>query len=236
MKIGNKGTAIYGLVSGLLLSAIGTLTPNSTHAGILSVSNNVTVISPPPSAVAGAFSNNQIYLFPERTSFVLTNDILVDISNPGFIPITNNVFLSPTNIFAGATVDSYYLHHGGTDTNTASGTVTFDSDIIGIICLTSNLVTSQSFLGAPGTTYQPTRGSQGYELGPFSPFDRLQLSSDRRTVTLNTTAITGSPDDIRILTVSPPLPLPPISDAQSNQVIYPGSFAPLSGFGSHDQK
>lgn len=235
MKIGNKGTAIYGLISGLLLSAIGTLSPNSTQAGILSVSNDVTVIAPPPSAFTGAFSNNQIYLFPERTSFVLTNNILVDISDPGFIPVTNNFFLSPTNIFVGTTVDSYYLHHGGPNTNTASGSVTFDSDVIGIICLTSNLLTSQRFLGAPGTTYRPTQGSQGYELGPVTPSDRIELSSDRRTVTVNTTGLNGVPDDIRILTVSPPLPLPPISDAQSNQVIFPGSFAPLSGFGSHDQ-
>jgi hypothetical protein len=234
MKMGKKGTAFYGLISGLLLSAIGTLTPNSTHAGILSVSNDVTVISPPPSAVTGAFSNNQIYLFPERTALLLTNNILVDISNPGFIPVTNNFFLSPTNIFAGATVDSYYLHHGGPSTNTASGSATFDADVIGIICLTSNLVTSQRFLGAIGTSYRLTQGLQGYELGPVDPADRIELSADRRTVTVNTTAISITPDDIRIITFSPPLPLPPIADAQSNQVVYPGNMAALSGYGSRD--
>ena len=235
MKIGTKGTAFYGLISGLLCLAIEIITPNPAHAGILSVSNDVTVISPPPSAVAGAFSNNLIYLFPERTSFLLTSNVPVDISDPGFIPVTNNFFLSPTNIFAGTTVDSYYLHHGGTSSNALSGSITFDSDVIGIVCLSSNLVRSQRILGAPGTTYQPTTGQQGYELGPNPPLDSIQLSTDRRTVTVTTAAaLTGFPDDLRIITAQPVLPLPPIADAQSNQVVFPGQFAALSGFGSFD--
>ena len=236
MKIGTKGTAFYGLMSGLLCLAIEIITPNPAHAGILSVSNDVTIISPPPSAIVGAFSNNQIYLFPERTSFLLTSNVPVDISDPGFIPVTNNFSLSPTNIFAGATVDSYYLHHGGTTTNTASGSVTFDADVIGIVCLSSNLVRSQRVIGAPGTTYQPTTGLQGYELGPNPPADSIRLSANRRTVTVTTaSAITGAPDDIRIITAPPPPPpLPPVAVAESNQVVFPGFFFVLSGFSSHD--
>src|SRR6185437_5072876 len=131
MKLGKQGIAFQGFTSGLLLLAIGTFIPNPAQAGILSVSSNSgQVISPPPSAVTGAYSNGQIYIFPERTSFLLTNNVLVDISDPGFIPVTNNFLLTPTNIFADTTVDSYYFHHGGTSTNAVSGSVTFDRDVI----------------------------------------------------------------------------------------------------------
>jgi K319-like protein len=234
MKMGKQGIAFYGFTSGLLLLAIGTLTPKSAQAEILSVSSNsVTIISPPPSAVGGAYSNGQIYIFPERTSFLLNTNVKVDVSNPGVV--TNNFFFSPTNISAGTTVDSYFMHHGGSSTNTASGSVTFDRDVIGIICTSSNLVASHRVLGATGTTYQLTLGLQGYELGPNPPLDGIILSSDHRTITVSTVGLTGAPDDLRILTLpAPPPPLPPIAVAESNQVVFPGNTFVLVGFGSRD--
>jgi hypothetical protein len=233
MKMGKHGTAFYGLASGLLLFAIGTLTPNPTQAGILSTSGQVSVISPPPSAVSGAFSNGQIYLFPERTAFRLATNILVDISVPAPGAITNSFFLSPDFIFPGTTVDSYYLHHGGPSTNTASGSVTFDRDVLGIICLSSTLVVNHRELGALGTAYQFSTGLQGYEFGPIPPLDSITLSPDRRTVTVNTTALDADQDDLRIVTAGPP-PLPPVINVQSNQIVDPGNFVFLEGFRSFD--
>jgi hypothetical protein len=234
MKMGYKGTAFYGLTSGLLLFAIGTLTPNTTQAGISSVSSNsVQIISPPPSVVSGSFSNGQIYIFPERTSFLLNSNVHADVFAVG--PVSNSFLLSPTNLPAGLVVDSYYLHHGGTSTNTASGSVTFDQPVIGIICLSSNLAKSHPILGATGTTYQLTTGLQGYEFGPNPPLDHIFLDFDGHTVTFNSTGISFTPDDLRIITLpAPPPPLPPIAVAESNQVVFPGSTFVLVGFSSHD--
>ena len=234
MKIGNKGTAIYGLISGLLLSAIGTLTPNSTHAGILSVSSNsVSIISPPPSVVTGSFPDGQIFIFPERTSFLLNTNVQADIFLPG--AVSNNFELSPTNFPAGLIVDSYYLHHGGTSTNTVSASIKFDQPIIGIVCQSASLAASHLALGATNTAYRLVPLNQGYELGIVSPFDNIFLSFDNRTVTITTTALSINADDLRILTLpAPPPPLPPITVAESNQVIYPGNFGALSGYHSYD--
>src|SRR5260370_1300842 len=120
----NIRNALGGLISGLLVTAAATFTPASAQADILSVSNQITVISPPPSVITGAYSNNLIYLFPERTSFILATNALastnarVDIFRPG--TYTSQLQLQAaggTNIAIGTLVDSYYLHHAGPTSN-----------------------------------------------------------------------------------------------------------------------
>lgn len=232
MKHGKKGTSVFSFVSTFACAASAMLITLATHAGILSVSNQVTIISPPSTVFIDNVDTN-IYLFPERTSFTLTNNVNIDISNPG--TVTNRSFLSQSNISAGAIVDSYYLHHGGPFTNTAVGSVTFDRDIIGIICLTSNLVTSQGMLGAPGTTYEPFYDTQGYEFGVNLYADGITLSPDRRTVTVAASGLTGEPDDLRVLTAAAPPILPPVINVQSNQVVGgPGWVVAMEGFRSYD--
>lgn len=232
MKQGKKGTSIYSLVSKFVSAISATVLTITAHAGIISVSNQVTVISPPSSIRDGVFSNNQVYAFPEQSGSLLTNSVRVDISNPGIVASSGS--LSPIDIPANTAVDSYYLRHGGPgpSTNVATGSITFDRNVLGVICLTSNLTTSQRVLAAPGTLYL---GSQGYELGPITPpFDSITLSSDLRTVTVSTVGSFASPDDIRILTEAPPPPLPPVVNAQSNQIVYPGQFVVMEGYRSFD--
>lgn len=228
MKQGKKGSSLVSK----LVSAIGvTLIALTTHAGILSVSNQVTVISPPTSFFDGVFSNNQIYVFPEQSAAVLTNSVTADISTPG--TVTNNSLLSLISIPANTTVDSYYLRHGGPGpaTNLATGSITFDSDVLGVICLSSNLISSQQVLAAPGTLYF---GPDGYELGASTSSDSITLSSDFRTVTMKSVSAFFAPDDIRIVTAAPPPPLPPVTIARSNQLVYPGYLVVLDGSGSYD--
>lgn len=233
-KIGIRN-ALCGLKSGLLGLAVGTLASTLTHAGIVSVSGQMTVISPPPSVVSGGFSNNQVYLFPERTSFALTNIVRVDISRSGVV--SNLFLLSPTNLPANTWVDSTYLHHASPNgTNAAGGSVTFDADVLGIICISTNLATNHSQLGAPGTVYQTTAGTQGFELGPAFLLDNVVLSANRRSVTVSTSAGPFAQDDLRILTAAQPgvIGLPPVANAGTNQTVNEMDFVTLDGTGSYD--
>jgi hypothetical protein len=80
-----------------------------------------------------------------------------------------------------------------TNNRTYSGTITFDTNVLGIALLDATLAGS-NFLGAPGTLYSTS--GQGFELG--LP-DTVTLSADRRTVTILNFANTAS-DDLRIIT------------------------------------
>lgn len=55
MKQGKKGTSIYSLVSKFVSAISATVLTITAHAGIISVSNQVTVISPPSSIRDGVF-------------------------------------------------------------------------------------------------------------------------------------------------------------------------------------
>ena len=77
--------------------------------------------------------------------------------------------------------------------------LTFDSDILGLIFGSQELVDS-NFLGAPTTLYStsPT-GNQLFEL---SASEFITVSADRRTLTV-TNQVNGGLDDMRILTDVP---------------------------------
>jgi hypothetical protein len=127
-------------------------------------------------------------------------------------------------------VDSYYLHHSGTSTNlnTVFASVTFDTNIVGIVCISSNLALSHGQLGAPGTVYQLTPGTQGYEFGPAAPLDSVTVSFDLRTVTVRTTASSIAPDDIRILTAARQIFPPVVFGGDTNLWVPPGLEVPLA--------
>ena len=173
-----------------------------------SVSGAVRLIPPPASVQLGALeSNTTLFLFAERTTYSLPQSVPVDISTPGTY---TTLPLSPSTINAGSLVDVYYLHHdqigfnGGTAPGqNLQGSITFDTDVIGIIALDPTLVATNGILGAPGTLYDNFPNGQGYEFTPPCPGlqDSVTLSSDRRTLTVCTT-VYGANDDLRIITAT----------------------------------
>jgi len=232
MTMGKIGKALCGLGTGLFMAAI-TFTTNTTNASIIAVSNQMTVISPPPSVVSGTFSNNSVYVFPERIRFTLTTTNRFDISRVG-APVTNLSGLSQLNFFTNKPVDSYYLHHASTATNVITGaSVTFDTDILGVFCQSTNIIISHPRLGAPGTLYQTNAGTQGYELGPTVGTDTIAISANRRTLTVSTGTGIISQDDLRVLTTSKPA-LSPIANAGTNQTVNELDVVTLDGTGSFD--
>jgi hypothetical protein len=181
---------------------------NSANSTVHDHIAGVIVLDPPPVSVLvnDLTDTTHMFLFVEKTNFALTLPVHVDISSPGTVN-SAPAQLTPLNIPAGTWVNSTYLHHDqpGIIQNTQNVSITFGTDVLGIIALDSSLVASNGQLGVPTTMYHTTNAGQGYELNTngcsTAPGiqDQITLSLDKRTITVCTN-VYGAPDDIRILT------------------------------------
>jgi hypothetical protein len=187
----------------------------SVDAGIVSVSGATElVLNPPTSFIANTWeSDTSIRVFAELTGVALSQPISIDISATG--QANSNALLSPAVLPIGTQVESYYVHYdpvGTTNIVNQSGSLTFDSNVIGILIGTVNgtsvnssdpnsLTLSTPFLGRPGFAYSD-QITEFYNMS-----DSITLSADRRTVSYFFTAqILG--DSIRIVTAPSSVPEP----------------------------
>lgn len=227
------------LLRSLLLTltfTFGIFLSSSTQAGILSVTGPASVISPPPSVVTGAFSNNFVYVFQEQSGLPQTNFVFVDIANPGNYTNQSVVITrGSSNIFVTGTVDTYYTHHAvSSGTNVLTASIRFDTNILGIICISTNMTVSDQQFGVAGTVYPGiTNTVRGYEFN--LPSDRVLLSPDRRTVTITTSASAGNQDDLRIITAANAPIRAPVANAGTNQTVTEFDLVTLNASGSYDQ-
>jgi hypothetical protein len=148
-------------------------------------------------------SNGEIKVFQEQSNSALLSSVGVDISAPGtYGPLPSLVngipTLTPSTLAAGTVVHSYFLHFDpvgapGTEL-TIQGSITFDTDILGIVIFTNPLISSDAGLGVPGTLYS-TGAQRGLEEG-----DVVSLSADRRTLTVQLHALSSTVDQLRVIT------------------------------------
>ena len=105
--------------------------------------------------------------------------------------------LTPGTIAAGTQVSSHFIHTDPVAKTKAfyDGTVTVDTDIIGLAVKTKTL-NATDVLGAPGTAY-PTK-NRAVNLDTQQP-DSITLEADRRTVHLHVRT-KGHVDQVRIIT------------------------------------
>jgi len=197
----------------LLLSTV-MLVPMSAHADLVSVSPNVTIITPPPPAVIDGnflYNNNlpNIAIFAERKSVTLTAPLGVDTVQGTTTPPCTTCFI-PT----GTMVDSYLIEANQWNVITANFSATFDSPVLGIIFADrldgypdANFGASD-FLGLPGLVYQEANCFQcGYELLPGTP----GYTADIAWVTGNTAnfhTTFSEPGDMARIIVRDPPPVP----------------------------
>ena len=191
----------------------------NSWAAIVSTTG-MTVISAPTSVEPGQLeSNTTVWAFTEQQSYTLTTDLAVD----------EVVSTSATGLLAAGTeIDSYFFHVDpvgdsglAADGVEISGTVTFDTKILGLIwtgvpcpnnCPTSFMYLDASdYLGAPSTTY-PTGGlGRGLEVEEQYTWTRdfITLSSDGYSLTtLSSAAAPLYSDQLRVITASAvPLPM-----------------------------
>ncbi len=183
--------------------ALGTVIAPGVSAVISGTSGQITDITPPACVqrTCGQGSNTTMDAWDEQQGVTLASNLSVDITQQG--DYTSPVSGSST-IAAGTTVDSHYINSlrlANTGSTTLTGTLTFPTDILGIIVRHGPL-TASDVLGAPGTDYTNGSLSNGLELGSG---DELNFSGPR-TITLTSTETNGF-DDVRIITKhdSPPV-------------------------------
>ncbi|HEY4329012.1 MAG TPA: PEP-CTERM sorting domain-containing protein [Phycisphaerae bacterium] len=174
------------------------------HAAIIGTTGAATVIAAPVSVQDGVMeSNTQVYAFAEQQNITLTSAISVDVSVPGSVPASgsNNNF-SVATIPIGTTISSYFLSCDAVGSPSPpvefTGSITFDTNILGMIILNDSLNASAAFLGLPTTAYS-TNG--GLEINESNAFDSIILSADRRKLTFDFRDATA-PDNIRFITAS----------------------------------
>jgi hypothetical protein len=191
-----------------LLSASALLAVASAQAGIISVSGAALQIGSPGSVVpnAGFESFTHAAVFAERQNLMLAQPAHVDATTTGLFDSLSD--LTPGTIAGGTWVSSYYLHAdpvGASGTvYTYVGSVSFDSDILGIAALNSELL-STNLLGAAGTTYPGAGAVNGLDFPDGT--DSFTVSSDRRTLSFRLAAWAGA-DALRVITEGNAVPEP----------------------------
>jgi hypothetical protein len=187
---------------GTLLAVIVIAASNGDARGGFVTSGNLVKTTPPLSVLIGDLeSDTQVSVFQERSGFLLTGDILVNLSAPGVASPVNLLNPSPATILAGTAVDSYFLHSDPVSlVANFFGTVTFDREILGVILLAPRLNESDSVLGAPGTAYPTGELARGVEESS-TELDAVTLSADRRTLTVALRTL-GKADQLRVVTAS----------------------------------
>jgi len=144
---------------------------------------------------SGMESNSSIFMFTEREDYVLPEDVPVDIGEPGYY--TRNYSSTGTTIPSGTPVNCYFLHYDSKENQSAQvygASLTFRREILGVICLSSTLDATDETLGV--TEYDKGRRARGYE----NNAERVTLSDDRKTFTMNQYKISFPGEDCRVIT------------------------------------
>lgn len=197
---------LWRLLAPLVAAAL--LAPAAVHAGPVSVSGQVLQIAPPASIVpnGGPESSTLASFFAEQQNVALTQALQVDATTVGLFDALTD--LTPASLASGTVVSSYYLHAdpvgaGGT-VYWYAGSITFDTDILGVVALNAQLASSHT-LGAAGTLYPGAGVVNGYDFGDGT--DWFTISSDRRTLHFQSAAWAGA-DALRVITAGNAVPEP----------------------------
>ncbi len=191
-----------------VLAALPLLPLTSVQASIVSVTGSTLQIAAPASVVqnGGLESFTRAAVFGEKQNVALTQAAAVDITTTGLFD--NLADLTPGSISIGTLVSSYYLHAdpvgSGGVTYLFAGSITFDTDILGVAALSAQIL-STNVLGAMGTTYPGAGLVNGVDFPDGT--DWLTISGDRRTLNYRLVAWAGS-DALRVITAGNAVPEP----------------------------
>lgn len=172
-------------------------------SGIKSLTGACQFIPPWPRRIR-TVTSDEVFVVPEGIKTQLKSPLTVNISEAGDYRDASG--LSPIDVPSGTRVHSYLMHYFPTEklgrrrAKTVTGSVTFEQPIIGLIVLHDELVASSHLSRLLAGENQIRRE---LELGgPRS--DRIKLSDDRRTVTVELTSPRNSADLIRVIVETKP--------------------------------
>jgi hypothetical protein len=184
-------------------------------AAIVSTSGNMTVF-PPATADYTANPYNDAapaptHLWVEQTAISLASDVVLDtdLADPSLRYVTGGAgagevayaAASGPTLTAGTLVDVYYAYFDPAGTQNGTGSVTFDTPVLGIVSYTPRLQFSD-FLRVAGVPYpaNPAFNARGFEDSEW-----VQLSADRMTLTFFGNA-SNPGDQFRIFAAPVPEP------------------------------
>ncbi len=168
--------------------------------GAIGMDGNVTIIDAPKSVVFNSFeSNSVIHGFIEQEGLALPGAVPLNIAEPGRYGRNYASYTGAAgSLAAGTVVDSYFLIFDpvGSQSAYASGSVTFGSDILGMICTTRDLDATDHILGSDDVAYPVGQGARGYE----SNAEEVEIMDDQRTLRIHNYHSTFPGEHARILT------------------------------------
>lgn len=155
----------------LLIALVASLgVAGTAAAAIVGTSGDAQLIAAPPSVELGALTSDRtIFAFDEQQCVPLASDVAVDISAPGKYNDVED--LNGGTIAAGTMVSTQFIHvdsrHGKPGHPIFyTGSITVDSDILGIAVLTETLNGSDN-LGAPGTVYPDNARKVNFKVNDY---------------------------------------------------------------------
>lgn len=172
-------------------------------ASIVSTSGDALKIAQPGDARFNQLtSSTQVYVWDESQDFALTGSVHANAQAPGLY----NQFGDLQNIVIAAEqhVASHFIHFDspGSQAERARGTVTFDSEILGVIAVNEENqrdLDNSDFLGAP-TLFSHGNSNRGLEFSATG--DRFSISPDGKTIEFNF-SISSPGDYMRVVTKVP---------------------------------
>jgi|GEM_PF-4794571 len=192
-----------------------------SSATAMTVSGDILLLSAAPAdaGTGNLVSGKHAFAWAEQSNISLTAPLSVDV-----IPFQNNaagtynsgkrsIRSSWSGTLAPGSFDSFIVHADTSGKKTIfTGSITFDTDIAGLLFRQKKLVMTDVLLGAVGTTYAGLGEKRGFSLrGSKNWFNILP---DQRTLEFQTVARKNI-NEIRVLT---------ISQAQTTAVPLPASI------------
>lgn len=170
-------------------------------SGIVGSTDTISFVPPWPRKIRLVKSDEQIFVRPEGQAVQLEAELKVNISEPG--DCTEPGDLSPKTLPVTETVRSYVLHFSPETQRVerrakrVTGSITFDRPVLGMIVRHDELMTSSRRFGRRGdggTNHRRELNFTGDEAG-----DRITLSEDRKSVTLDLISPRRSSDLVRVV-------------------------------------
>lgn len=188
-------------------------------SGIVGSSEAFRFVPPWPKRIRFVTSDNDIFIATEGYAVDLNSELKVNITEPGDYARVNE--LTPLELPAGERVRSYILHYSPTTqvgprrAKRVSGSITFDRPVLGVIVEHEELLASSRRF----TRRSAGEGQHRRELNLIGDDagDRITLSKDRKTVTLDLISPGKSSDLVRVIVDSSDGFRPPKRRNRSNR-------------------
>jgi hypothetical protein len=173
-------------------------------AGVIASTGGVQLDSPPLSLQLNAYQSDTVVRdLKERQSYILQAALDADVSASGLV--TTGGQLSPTSIPASTRINSHVIHFDPINVpDRKVVSMTYDTDILGVVTSSSKLDASDAALGLPWVSYPNGTSGRGIDFtGGAAEQDTLTLSLDKRTLTLSLGVSSGM-DELRVITATRP--------------------------------